>query len=106
MKILYAIAVISFAALVWAALAIARHVRKSSARAAAQPAADAELLEAIDMRLSEIVRSPAQPLSAGNSTDAEQDVSYFNRDGAAVHSDKVNFVDPPPPIEPITVDPA
>lgn len=100
MKILFAIAVISFAALVWAALAIARHVRKNSARSAGQPAAGPETSEAIDFRLAESFRPPStQPVPAAPS-DNQQEFSYVRRDAASSLSDK----DTSAPSKPATVD--
>jgi len=105
MKILFAIAVLSFAALVWAALAIVRHVRRNSARAAAQPVADAEMSEAIDLRLSELAPQPPRPrAAAAAASDSQQDFSYFNRDAAASLPDKRPFADPPAPTKPAIAD--
>ncbi len=104
MKILFAIAVVSFAALVWAALAIVRHVRKNSARAAAQPGADAELSEALDIRLSELSRQPSRQRSEVAASDKQQDFSYFNRDSASSLPDTKAFTDSPPPIKPAVAD--
>ncbi len=102
MKILFAIAVFSFAALVWAGLAIVRHVRKSSARAARQPAADAELSEAIDLRLTEITRSRSGQRPAV-ADEVQQDFSYFNRDSSISHPDRKSYSEPPP-IKPAVAD--
>ncbi len=103
MKILFAIAVLSFAALVWAALAIVRHVRRNSARLAAQPASDAALSEAIDLRLTELAGQPPKQRVAA-SPDTQQDFSYFNRDPASSLSDKKTFGDAPSPIKPAAAD--
>ena len=104
MKILFAIAVLSFAALVWAALAIVRHVRRNSARAAAQPAAEAEMSEAIDIRLSELSRQPTRQHAAAASANAQHEFSYFNRDAVSSTSDKMPFADPPAPNKPAVAD--
>ncbi len=104
MRILFAIAVFSFAALVWAALSMLRHVRKNSRQAAAKPAADAAMSEAIDLRLNEIIRQPARQGLHAASTDSSQDFSYFNRDVAPSPSDKKPFTDPPAPIKPAVAD--
>jgi hypothetical protein len=82
MKTLFVIAVISCAALIWAALAIVRHVRKNSARAA-RLEADAELQQAIDLRLSDLGRQPSRQPFAEDATGIRQNFSYFNRDGAS-----------------------
>jgi hypothetical protein len=103
MKILFTIAVLSFAALVWAAVAIARHVRRSSARTAAQPASNAALSEAIDARLSELAGQPSKPRAAATA-DTEQDFSYFNRDAASSLSDKKPYGDATSTIQPATAD--
>jgi hypothetical protein len=102
MKILFCIAVLSFAALVWAALAIVRHVRKNSARTAAQPAADAELSEALDVRLSEIVRQSAASRVPPATSAGQQDFAYFNRDATASIAAKKPF--PDPPVKPAVAD--
>jgi hypothetical protein len=101
MKILFAIAVLSFAALVWAALAIVRHVRKNSGRAAAIPAFDTEMAEAIDNRLSEIARPATRKRRSNPAADTE-DFSYFHRDPAPSRSENQPFAEPP--IKPAIVD--
>ncbi len=68
MKILYVIALVSFAALLWAAVAIARHVRKGAV-APDPPAAD-NSPEALEQRLSTLTRKPsaeARPTSRSTS---------------------------------------
>jgi hypothetical protein len=76
MKILYILAVLSFLALGFAAIAIARHIRKGAARAA-NPHADNELSDAIDLRLHDLVRPARDPRPAA------QDFSYFNKEAPA-----------------------
>jgi hypothetical protein len=131
MKILFAIAVVSFAALVWAALAIARHVRKNSARSAGQPAVDAEMSEAMDLRLLEVSRpkgAPADPADPSDPSDpsdprdpadladladphreadaneSRQDFSYFNRDAPSGTSDPKPPLHGLPPSKAVVVD--
>jgi hypothetical protein len=57
MKILYIVALLSFAALAGVAYAITRHVRKNAAAAKTNPAKDLELSNALDARLSGISRT-------------------------------------------------
>jgi hypothetical protein len=103
MKILFAIAVLSFAALVWAALAIVRHVRKSSARTAAHPAADTAMSEAIDIRLSELAGQPHKQGGAA-SADEERAFSSFYGDPARSLSNRKPSADATAPIEPAVAD--
>jgi hypothetical protein len=65
MKILYTIAVFSFLALVWAAFAISRHIRKNSATPAREPVQDPDLTEAIDRRLAGLVKQTSPEENAG-----------------------------------------
>lgn len=68
MKILFALAVISFAALAWAAFAIARHIRKSTAVAA--NASETSLV---------VEPSPTGDLSRSGTP---QDFHYFNKEAS------------------------
>jgi hypothetical protein len=96
MKILFAIAVFSFAALVWVAFAIMRHVRKNSAKAAFSPAAEAEMSQAIDVRLSSLARTPPvgqrTPLV---SEEAQHDRAYFDKQTASAPHDRTHYPEPP-----------
>ena len=56
MKILYAVAVFSFAVLIWATVAITRHIRKGAVKPEFDAAADAEMSQALDVRLSSFAR--------------------------------------------------
>jgi hypothetical protein len=102
MKILFAIAVLSFAALVWAALAIMRHVRKNSARAASPPVAELEMAEAIENRLSQVTRPASRHQRAELSAEVQEDFSYLHRDTASSRSEKQPFADVP--IKPAVID--
>jgi hypothetical protein len=79
MKILYILAVFSFVVLAGAVLAITRHVRKGAAKIA-NPAADNELSEAIDLRLHDLARPSSGQRAA---PPAQQDFSYFNKEAPA-----------------------
>ena len=72
MKVLYVIALLSFAALLWAAFAIARHVRKGAAPAQL-PVAD-NTPEVLEQRLSSLTRTPPETRS-GSQTASRPDAS-------------------------------
>lgn len=101
MKTLFVIAALSFAALVGAALAILRHIRSNSTRAAADPTSDAQVSEAIGLRLSEIARQPSELRTATPIRRAEQDFTFFNREA---DSGKTLYPEAPPPTEPAIAD--
>ena len=85
MKILFIIALLSFAALAGAAYAITRHIRKNAATHR-NDVVESDLSEALEARLSDISRSniEARPQGSG-----QHDFSYFNKDASGeVHSDK------------------
>ena len=60
MKIMYIIALLSFAALAWAAFAITQHVRKNAA-AKVPPPTDEAMVQALDVRLNDLSRSTVRP---------------------------------------------
>jgi hypothetical protein len=63
MQILYILAVVSFAVLLIAAIAITRHIRRSSSKATAEAPESApsiELSTAIDQRLASLARPPTE----------------------------------------------
>jgi hypothetical protein len=74
MKILFVIALVSFVALAWAAIAITRHVRKNAKSTTGEPP-DQETAKAIDLRLNYIARpegpAPVKSIQTG--------FSYFNK---------------------------
>ena len=79
MKILFIIALLSFAALAGAAVAITRHIRKNSkAAAAADPRS--EDTDAITQRLTAVSRPAAEDRSASGASSGQRDFAYFNRD--------------------------
>jgi diaminopimelate decarboxylase len=80
MKILYIAALVSFAALACAALAIMRHVRKG-ADAAKSEASLADMHQAIESRLSSVVHHADEPEEQTQQV-AEQNFAYFNKDSA------------------------
>jgi hypothetical protein len=80
MKILYIAALVSFAALAWAAFAIMRHVRKGADRAKSE-AGLADMHQAIESRLSSVVHHADEPQGQPQPV-AEQNFAYFNKDSA------------------------
>ena len=79
MKILFTLAMFSFAALAWAAFAITRHIRKNAA-SAGRPAADAELTQALEDRLTTLVQNSNDDRTSNSESSGQQDFSYFNKD--------------------------
>ena len=70
MKVLYVIALVSFAALLWTAFAIARHVRRG-AQAAQPPVAD-PTRRAIEERLSNLTRTSSEGQTSGRTASRPQ----------------------------------
>ncbi len=79
MKILFIIALLSFAALAGAAFAITRHIRKNSkAVTAAEPRS--EDVDAMTQRLTAVARPAAEDRSSTGMSSGQRDFAYFNRD--------------------------
>ncbi len=78
MKILYILALLSFAALAWAAFAIARHIRKGAAKSTVE-GHESDLSHALEARLNDIAKRTDDPTASARPTE-EQNFSYFNRD--------------------------
>ncbi len=71
MKIMYIVALLSFAALAGAAYAISRHIRKNAAAAQTNPARELEMSQALDVRLTDLSRPAGSKPAAGAATGAK-----------------------------------
>jgi len=101
MKILFIIALLSFAALAWAALAIRRHIRRNAADNK-PPTPDSQTSEAINARLRGISRQPGDELTSTPRTSGKPDPLNFDEDhGNQIHPTNSKSGSPERPEAPI-----
>ena len=93
MKILFILAVLSFAALAWAAFAITRHIRNSAAKAGAPSASENEIDEAIENRLTNLARPSGEYRIPTIQRSGQRDVLPIDgspRPGSVATTDKIS----------------